>query len=252
MRPLVRTARHRLTRPATPDRGRSRPSRTRLRAIAPALAAAAVATGLAGTAVLPAQASVSATTTGTVRVVISGPTVDVVVPLVSGAPIASSGVHVVVLQGPGVALWSGAATPQLVVRGTVSARSLTLGSQTWTAVDAGDSQSVNLPVLVLRQSRVTGSTFTSPARGQVSAVVKLQHFDPALGRWAPSKRSPAVIQGLRGGRWVNLTTLTTDPVTGTAAGTFPMASGPQQVRVVRPEGATVTGLISAPLSIRVR
>jgi hypothetical protein len=251
MRPLVRHARIRhATRPAT--RTPIRPVRWHLRTALPVLVAAATVTGLAGAGALPARATVSRAAAGTLRVVIAGPSVDVSVPVLSSTSIGTSGVHVVVVQGPGVSLWSGAATGQFVVRGTVAARGLTPGAQNWTVVDAGDARSVRLPVLVLRQSRLIGPTFTSTARGQVTAALWLQHIDQVLGRWAPSKRSPALVQLWRAGHWVTLTTLTTDAVAGAAGGTFPVPSGSQKLRVLRPEGANVTGVVSGVVTLRVR
>jgi hypothetical protein len=215
-----------------------------------------VAAGLVcAIAVLPVAATpaaatvtVTASTAAPVRVVISGAQVEVSVGVVSGTSIATSPVHVVVLQGTGVSLWAGGSSPQLVIHGSLPSRGLALGAQTWTAIDAGDKRAVTVPVLVLRQSRFASVTYTPTTAGQVRVTLRLQHFDPAFGRWAGSRYSPVQVQTWRSGRWAILATLSTD-ATGAATGIVRVPAGGQALRLQRPEGVTVTGLTSAPVRL---
>lgn len=206
----------------------------------------------AGPTTTPARAAAITPTTPPLQVVLAGPTVQVKVNLVSGSTIAATGLHVSVVQGPGVVLWAGGASPDLVATGTLGTAALTVGAQTWSVIDAGNGRVSSLPVLVLRQSRLTSTTLTAAGHGKAIISVGLQHYDAASGRWAASKLSPVQVLVWRAGRWTPVVTLTTDAATGRATGTLSLPSGRQQVRVQRPEGATVTAVTSATIPVTLR
>ncbi len=82
--------------------------------------------------------------------------------------------------------------------------------------------------------------------------MKVSHYDPKIGKFAPSRLSPVRLQEKIGSTWVALTQVTTD-ISGLATTVVTAGPGEHRYRAVRPNGVTVraatskvvrTGLVS--------
>ena len=232
------------TRPATSPRPVRRPP---IRALLLTLALIAAVLGFAPAP--PAAALAIATTPGPVRVILSGRTASVRLTVVSTASVPGSpGTHDVALIGPGIVAVGSSSTPLVTAWTTVPAVRLVPGTWTGRLLDS-DGSSRPVVLQVLRQSRVTTWAATAEGHGQVIVVVVLQHYDTARG-WTGSKGSPVQVEYLAAGRWSAAGNLTTD-ATGTGVGHVRIPAGVRQVRVERPQGATVTGTTSTVQQVQV-
>lgn len=105
----------------------------------------------------------------------------------------------------------------------------------------GDSRTITLDLRRLSRVKVTNVEFRSD--GRVSLAVKLSHYDPKLGRFAPSKLSPVRLQEKVNGTWVTVGQVTTGS-SGRARVLVNAAPGLHSYRAVRPHGATVLAATS--------
>ena len=197
-----------------------------------------------------AEAAVIPLSSRPIVLTVSGPTARLDVDMVSTAPTTRDGGHIVTLvDGPlttlGVAGTGFGGGPALVHLGaTVPSRELTPGTTMATLTDIGDGLTAQVPVTVLRQSRVT-ATVQMVQGGRMLIVGAVSHFDLSTGTYRGDLASPVLVQVLEHGTWVTAATVTTTGPTGAVAQvlTAPQA-GTWQVRLVRPMGATVSGATS--------
>lgn len=94
---------------------------------------------------------------------------------------------------------------------------------------------------VLRPSRIAGSYIADGLGGQLFVAVALQHYQAASRTWTASQYSPIRVQVMHGRTWRTIATVSTD-ASGYAGGYVWTGPGRFLVRLVRPEGATVTGV----------
>lgn len=116
--------------------------------------------------------------------------------------------------------------------------------------DQTDTTTGTAALTVLRPSRIAGSYIADGLGGQLFAAVALEHYQAASRTWLPSKLSPVQVQILVGRTWRTVGTLTTD-ANGYAGGYVWTGPGRFVVRLVRPGGATVTGVTGAAWRVTV-
>jgi hypothetical protein len=242
--------------------------RTALRVLVAILAALGALIGIAPHAAAdsaPAGPTFTASrvfpTATPIRVVVAGPTVTVSTQFISTTPLAD-GTHAAALFSPGGFVVSGesrrrgpVATVQIT--GTVPSYLLTPGSQTWWAVDAGDESYVPVAVKVLRQGRFGRVTAVPVGGGRAFVSAALSHYNIPTGTWMGSKLSPVQVQyatlTVRGAmQWRTAGTRTTDAAGNPAAGIVSLPKGRLTVRLIRAEGANVTGVTSGTITVVVR
>jgi hypothetical protein len=98
-------------------------------------------------------------------------------------------------------------------------------------------------LIVRRPSKFGLGTWTPTYYGDgLTVSATLYAYTPAAGAWTPQRNSPVKVQELRAGRWVTVTTLTTNG-RGVFTGSVTLGGGLHTVRVVRPQGATVTATV---------
>jgi hypothetical protein len=105
----------------------------------------------------------------------------------------------------------------------------------------GDTRTITLDLR--RLSRVTITRAEPRTDGQVALAIKVSHYDPTLGRFAPSRLSPVRLQEKVNDTWVPVGQATTDRA-GLAKILVDAGSGPHEYRAVRPDGATVLAATS--------
>ena len=144
----------------------------------------------------------------------------------------------------------------LVVTASLDATRIVPGLNQIQVQDDADGNIRTLQVDLRRRSRVTLTEGESRTDGQVALVVKVSHYDPKLGRFAPSRLSPVQIQEKIDDAWVPIAQVTTRS-SGLAGVLLKASHGAHDYRAVRPDGATVlaarsktlhTGRIGDPLS----
>jgi hypothetical protein len=120
-------------------------------------------------------------------------------------------------------------------------------NRVWVRDEAdGDTRTVLLDLR--RRSRVTITHAERRSAGRIWLAVKVSHYDPKLGRFAPSRLSPVKLQERVGGTWVTAGQVTTG-TSGLAATLVPAGPGKHEYRAVRPDGASV--LTATSRTIRV-
>lgn len=129
------------------------------------------------------------------------------------------------------------------VRARLDAAALPVGRSTLWLVDEGAGTAVSATFEARRPSRFTKGTWTDRGAGDVWVAAPIQMYSPAAGRWLPQQASPVYVQELTRRGWRTRATLTS--VNGVAAGVVHLGGGVRTVRVVRPEGKTVTATTGA-------
>jgi hypothetical protein len=251
-----------MSNPSSPTaRIRSALTRQRVARVNRGTRIAAATIALAATALTAGAATSQATVTPVrppARVILSGPTTQVTIPVISTARIGGSRVHVISILGGGVALDAGLVedTPTEVrhgvvvgeVTGRVPAAGFTPGRQTWQAMDVGDGRVTRVPVLVLRAARLSPTTAVVAAPGWVRLSGGSSSYNPARGAYGPSVGVPVQVQQRTPSGWVTRSTVTTDSrgawcawVQGGAGTTW---------RATRVEAAISTGATSTAAAAR--
>jgi hypothetical protein len=110
----------------------------------------------------------------------------------------------------------------------------------------GDIRTVALDLR--RRSRVMLTQGELRADGHVELAVKVSHYDPKLGSFAPSRLSPVRLQEKIGDAWVPRTQVTTGG-SGLARVLVTAEPGVHVYRAVRPDGATVLAATSKSIRI---
>lgn len=218
------------------------------------LAALAVTAGLAVAAPAPEAAAIALPATPTTVVIpATSAAVTAVVPIVTTAVDGPRAVVVLAPTRTGLRQVGAGVSPA----GTVSARirvaaaDLQPGSQTWWLRDLTDDTMFPLPVRVVRPTRVEApALLVDGTTGAVVGAVRVTHRDLVTGRPAPSQSSPVRLERYTGGRWVLVTTWTTDR-TGVAYGMTTLPAGIHLLRAVRPAGDTVTSATSPLVRLEV-
>jgi hypothetical protein len=134
----------------------------------------------------------------------------------------------------------------LVVTASLDATRIVPGLNTIQVQDDADGNIRTLALDLRRRSRVTLAQGASRTAGQVALVVKVAHYDPKLGRFAPSRLSPVRLQEKVGAVWVPLAQVTTSR-SGVATVLIKAKAGEHRYRAVRPDGATVLAATSKTL-----
>lgn len=116
--------------------------------------------------------------------------------------------------------------------------------------DLADAVTGSATLTVLRPSRIAGSYVADGLGGQLFAAVALEHYSAAARTWMASKYSPIRVQVMVGRTWRTIATLTTDG-NGYAGGYVWTGPGRFLVRLVRPQGGTVTGVTGAAWGVTV-
>jgi hypothetical protein len=131
----------------------------------------------------------------------------------------------------------------LVVTAGLDASRITPGLNQVEVKDDADGDSRSITLDLRRQSRVKITRAEVRSDGRVALAVKVAHYDPRLGRFAPSRLSPVRLQEKIGADWVPVGRVTTD-ATGRATTLVTLGSGAHVYRAVRPDGATVRAATS--------
>ncbi|HST85125.1 MAG TPA: hypothetical protein VLL08_25525 [Kineosporiaceae bacterium] len=134
----------------------------------------------------------------------------------------------------------------LVVTASLDAARIVPGLNTIQVQDDADGNIRTLALDLRRRSRVTLAQAAPRTDGQVALVVKVSHYDPKLGRFAPSRLSPVRLQEKVGDVWVPLAQVTTRR-SGLADVLIKAARGAHEYRAIRPDGATVLAATSKTL-----
>jgi hypothetical protein len=131
----------------------------------------------------------------------------------------------------------------LVVTASLDATRITPG-RNWIQVrDDTDGGTRAIALDLRRRSRVAITHAEYRSDGRVALAVKVSHYDPKLGRFMPSKRSPVRLQERVGDAWVPLGQITTNAA-GLAGSLVPAGAGLHDYRAVRPDGVTVRAATS--------
>jgi len=126
----------------------------------------------------------------------------------------------------------------LVVTASLDATRVVPGLNRVQVKDDADGDSRTITLDLRRRSRVTITHAEFRSSGRVALEVKVWHYDPKLGRFAPSKLSPVRLQEKVAGSWVPIAQVTTD-ATGLARALLQAGPGLHDYRAIRPNGATV-------------
>jgi hypothetical protein len=131
----------------------------------------------------------------------------------------------------------------LVVTASLDAARITPGPNQVLVKDDADGGTRTITLDLRRLSRVTITHAEFRSDGRVALAVKLSHYEPKLGRYAPSKFSPVRLQEKIGNTWVPVGQVTTD-ASGLAGTLLKAGTGLHYYRAVRPNGATVLSATS--------
>jgi hypothetical protein len=131
----------------------------------------------------------------------------------------------------------------LAVTASLDARLITPGVNRVLVKDDADGGSRTIMLDLRRLSRVTITHAEFRSSTRVALAVRVTHFDPKLGRFAPSRLSPVRLQEKVGNRWVQVAKVTTD-ASGLAGALVPAGPGTHDYRALRPDGATVLAATS--------
>jgi hypothetical protein len=126
----------------------------------------------------------------------------------------------------------------LVVTASLDATRVTPGLNQLEVRDDADGDTRTILFDLRRQSRVMITHAEYRSDGRVALAVKVWHYDPKAGRFAPSKLSPVRLQERVDDRWVSVGQVTTG-ADGLAGALVPAGPGRHDYRAVRPDGATV-------------
>ena len=124
-------------------------------------------------------------------------------------------------------------------------REIVAGAQTGSAIESTGSETVasDVPVTFLRASRIVSAGVAAQGPGLAYVVAQVRHYRQVSDSWGPSRLSPVRLEYLESGRWVVAGTVTTDRH-GLASGVVRVPRGDLLVRLVRPQGATVSRTVS--------
>ena len=135
----------------------------------------------------------------------------------------------------------------LVITASLDAARITPGLNQIRIEDDADGGTRSILLDLRRLSRVTITSAEFRSDGQVALAVKVSHYDPKLGRFAPSRFSPVRLQERIGNSWVPVARVTTG-VSGRAETLVPAGFGLlHDYRAVRPGGATVLAATSSTI-----
>lgn len=135
----------------------------------------------------------------------------------------------------------------LVITASLDAARITPGLNQIQVEDDEDGDTRTILLDLRRLSRVTIISAQFRSTGRAALAVKVTHYDPKLGRFAPSRFSPVRLQEKIGGTWVPVAQVTTG-VSGRAEALVPVSRGLRHdFRAVRPSGATVLAATSTTI-----
>jgi hypothetical protein len=137
----------------------------------------------------------------------------------------------------------------LAVTGTLDASRITPGINRLLVKDDADGASRTILLDLRRISRVSLGLTEFRSADRVVLSVGVTHYDPKLGRFIASRKSPVRFQEKVAGAWVTVDETVTN-ASGRAVVLVPAAAGVHRYRAVRPNGATVLSATST--SIRTR
>ena len=103
---------------------------------------------------------------------------------------------------------------------------------------------------VRRLSRVAVTHAEARPGGRVAVAVRVTHYDPAVGGFVGSRRSPVRIQAWTGRAWATVATVTTT-ADGLAGAIVTGRPGRNTFRAVRLTGSTVTAATSGVVRVNV-
>lgn len=131
----------------------------------------------------------------------------------------------------------------LVISASLDATRITPGLNRVQVRDDADGDTRTIALDLRRRSRVTITQAEFRSDGRVALAVKVSHYSPKLGRFAPSKLSPVRLQERVGEAWVPIGQITTG-ANGVAEMLVKAGAGPHDYRAVRPGGVTVSAATS--------
>jgi hypothetical protein len=131
----------------------------------------------------------------------------------------------------------------LVVTASLDAARITPGLNQVQVKDDADGDSRTIILDLRRRSRVMITQAEVRADARIALAIRVEHYDPKLGRFVPSRLSPVRLQEKVGSTWAPVGQVTTDQA-GLAAVRITAGPGPHDYRAVRPNGATVLAATS--------
>jgi len=126
----------------------------------------------------------------------------------------------------------------LVVTVSLDATRIIPGLNKFQVKDDADGDTRTITLDLRRKSRVTITHAEFRSDGRVALAVKVSHYDPRMGNFAPSKLSPVRLQEKIGETWVPVGQITTN-ASGLAGVLLKAGPGLHDYRAIRPNGATV-------------
>lgn len=132
--------------------------------------------------------------------------------------------------------------PSYTVAVRLDARAVPVGRSTLTVVDdvsPFDGLPATVTLVARRPSRFGTGTWTDLGSGQLYVSAPVLMYSPAAGYWLPQNLAPVRVQVYGSAGWRTVATLTSNQY-GIAAGIMTTGGGVFRMRVVRPQGATVT------------
>jgi hypothetical protein len=137
----------------------------------------------------------------------------------------------------------------LAVTVTMDASRIKPGVNRLLVKDDADGAARTIMLDLRRLSRVSVALTEFRAAERVVLAVEVVHYDPKVGRFIPSRKSPVRFQEKVSGAWVTVDETVTNAA-GRAVVLIPAGPGVHRYRAVRPNGATV--LAATSKSIRTR
>lgn len=140
-------------------------------------------------------------------------------------------------------------TPRVTFRARLDTAQTGYGVIPIWVTDEYDGLTVRATVTLRRPSRATITRVTA-SPGLVHLTARVTHYNPARGRWEPSKLSPVRVQLWTPVGWLTQATAATRP-DGTVSVLMEAGEGRQPYRVVRLPGASVAAAVSRTVRVTV-